>query len=93
MRQQFVLTASLACTFGILYMQFTSFPIVFQGARHWSPGVSSLAFLGTSLGCNLALIYMVFWGNPAYSRKLQAAGYLSPEARLPAAVVGALFLP
>ncbi|KAL1406721.1 hypothetical protein Q8F55_006125 [Vanrija albida] len=89
----FVLSIYLACIFSILYLQFTSFPIVFQGERHWSPGISSLAFLGTSIGCNIALLYMVFWGNPAYAKSLKQKGYLPPEARLPSAVIGALIIP
>ncbi|TXT03810.1 hypothetical protein VHUM_04374 [Vanrija humicola] len=89
----FVLSLYLACIFSILYLQFTSFPIVFQGERHWSPGISSLSFLGTSIGCNVALLYMVFWGNPAYAKSLKQRGYLPPEARLPSAISGALLIP
>jgi hypothetical protein len=74
-------------------MQFTSFPLVFQGERGWSPGIAALAFLGTSVGCNLALIYMIFFGNPVYVRQLKKDGYMSPESRLPSACVGAVLMP
>jgi len=74
-------------------MQFTSFPLVFQGVRHWSPGISALAFLGTSVGCNLALAYMIWFGNPVYARQLKKDGYMAPETRLPSACVGAILMP
>lgn len=74
-------------------MQFTSFPLVFQGARGWSAGIAALAFLGTSVGCNLALAYMIWWGNPKYVRQLQKDGYMPPESRLPSACFGAVLMP
>lgn len=83
----------MSCVFGILYMQFTSFPIVFAGLRGWSPGISALAFLGICVGCNLALVYIVVWGNPSYARAMKERGTLPPEARLPGALIGAVLLP
>jgi len=79
--------------FAILYMQFTSFPIVFQQYRGWSPGEGSLAFIGIAVGSNSALAWIIFFGNPAYSRKLSREGHLPPEERLNSAIVGAIILP
>ncbi|GMK59011.1 hypothetical protein CspeluHIS016_0700260 [Cutaneotrichosporon spelunceum] len=89
----FVLSIYMAVIFGLLYMQFTSFPLVFQGARGWSPGIAALAFIGIAVGSNTALAYMIFFGNPKYARDLKARGALPPEARLPTGVVGAALLP
>ncbi|BEJ15514.1 hypothetical protein CspHIS471_0501190 [Cutaneotrichosporon sp. HIS471] len=89
----FILSLYVATIFGLLYMQFTSFPIVFQQQRGWGPGLGSLAFLGICVGCNLALVYIVIWGNPSYARALKERGALPPEARLPSAMVGAIILP
>jgi hypothetical protein len=83
----------MATIFGLLYMQFTSFPIVFQQLRGWGPGIGALAFLGICVGCNLALVYIVVWGNPSYARAMKERGALPPEARLPSAMVGAIILP
>lgn len=74
-------------------MQFTSFPLVFKGARGWTSGESALAFIPMSIGCNLALLYMVFWGNPKYAKGLQELGYQPPEARLPSGFTGSVMLP
>lgn len=77
----------------IIQMQFTAFPLVFQGYRHWSPGVSALAFIGVTIGAFMALAYIILKVNPDYSKQSKAKGYLPPEARLPSAIVGAFLLP
>lgn len=89
----FVFSIYMAVIFGLLYMQFTSFPLVFQGARGWSPGIAALAFIGIAVGSNTALGYMIFAGNPKYARKLNEEGALPPEARLPTGLIGAILLP
>lgn len=83
----------MAVIFAILYMQFTAFPYVFQGYRHWSPGVSALAFVGVTVGAFMSLAYIIFFENPRYARQLAAKGYLPPEARLPSTILGACLLP
>ncbi|KLT44968.1 MFS general substrate transporter [Cutaneotrichosporon oleaginosum] len=90
-----VLFASLymAVIFAILYMQFTAFPIVFQGYRNWSPGIAALAFVGVTVGAFCALAYIIFYENPRYARGLASMGYLPPEARLPSTILGASLLP
>lgn len=89
----FILSLYMSVVFGILYMTFTSFPIVFQGYRHWGIGLGGLAFMGIMVGCNVGLAYMVFWGNKKYVRKYNEKGFLPPEARLPSAIAGALLMP
>lgn len=74
-------------------MQFTAFPLVFSGYRHWSAGVSALAFIGVTIGAFLALAYIMAYDNPRYARNLAAKGYLPPEARLPGTILGAVTLP
>lgn len=83
----------MSCVFGILYMQFTSFPIVYQQVRGWSPGIAALAFIGLSVGCNLALVYIVLVVNKKYSKNFKEKGHLPPEARLPPAVIGGVLVP
>ena len=74
-------------------MQFTSFPIVFQQYRGWSPSISGLAFIGLSVGSVLGLVLLGI-DNARYAKKLKAAGgYLAPEERLVGVVIGACLLP
>ncbi|KAJ5585125.1 uncharacterized protein N7459_004925 [Penicillium hispanicum] len=40
----------VAIVYGILYLCFVAYPIVFQDIRGWSLGVSGLAFLGIGIG-------------------------------------------
>lgn len=89
----FVISLYMAIIYAILYMQFTAFPLVFQGYRHWSGGISALAFIGVSIGAFLALAWIIGWVNPAYAKRHAKEGYLPPEARLPSAIVGAICLP
>lgn len=79
--------------YAILYMQFTSFPLVFQMYRHWSPGISALAFIGITLGSLLALAFIIFVENPRYARLHEQKGYLAPEVRLLGPMVGSVCLP
>lgn len=39
-----------ACVYGMLYCFFGAFPLVFEYARGWSPGISGLAFIPVGLG-------------------------------------------
>lgn len=74
-------------------MQFTSFPLVFQGQRGWSSGVPGLAFVGITIGAFVSLGYIVFIENPTYVHRHKAAGgYLPQEARLPLVMIGAFLL-
>lgn len=74
-------------------MQFTSFPIVFQQHRGWSPSISGLAFIPLSVGSVLGLVLLGI-DNARYGKRLEAAGgYLAPEERLVGVMAGACLLP
>lgn len=45
----------IAIVYGILYLCFVAYPIVFQGIRGWELGVSGLAFLGIGLGVLISI--------------------------------------
>ena len=87
----------MAIVYGTLYMMFAAFPIVYQQKRGWSEGVGGLAFLGVAVGMMAAVIY-TFPDNNRYKRaeaEAKAKGEIgaAPEARLPPALVGSIFLP
>ncbi|GFR46863.1 hypothetical protein Agub_g8504 [Astrephomene gubernaculifera] len=83
-----ILSIYMAIIYGVLYMFFAAFPIVFHYARGWSPGISGLAFIGIAVGIILALVYILL-DNARYVRAAHAAGGHAPaEARLPPAIVG-----
>ncbi|KAK8046462.1 hypothetical protein PG996_014526 [Apiospora saccharicola] len=94
-REPIVLLTALymAIVYGTLYMMFAAFPIVFRQQRHWSAGISGLAFLGVLVGMMAAVTYSMF-DNKRYARVSEAhGGNAPPEARLPPAIVGSVLLP
>lgn len=54
-----ILTIYTAVIYGILYLNFAAYPIVFQQIRGWNTGVGGLAFLGILVGTVLSIIISV----------------------------------
>ena len=74
-------------------MMFGAFPIVFQQARGWSPGIGGLAFLGIAVGMLIGVAYSI-WDNKRYLKiEHDHDGEAPPEARLPPGMVGSAALP
>ncbi|ORY25525.1 major facilitator superfamily domain-containing protein [Naematelia encephala] len=88
-----LLSTYLAIVYATLYMLFGSFPIIFEQSRGWSPGISGLAFLGVLTGFLLALAYTLLIENRRYANKLATEGWLPPEERLHAGIIGGILLP
>jgi hypothetical protein len=89
-----LLSVYMAIIYGILYMLFGAFPIVYEEGRGWSTGIGGLAFVGIAVGFIIAVIYCV-WDNRRYTKLVDASAGrpVPPEARLPPAIVGAFALP
>ncbi|CAF1642324.1 unnamed protein product [Adineta ricciae] len=77
----FLLSLYMAIIYGVLYMLFGAFPIVYEEGRGWSTGIGGLAFLGIAVGFVIAVLINTL-GDP-----------VPPELRLPPAIVGAFALP
>ncbi len=90
----FLLSLYMAIVYGVLYMLFGAFPIVYQEQRGWSAGVGGLAFIGVAVGFVFGVFYSV-WDNRRFSKVVdeRAGQPVPPEARLPPAIVGAFALP
>jgi hypothetical protein len=84
-----------AIIYGILYMLFGAFPIVYRQGRGWNEGISGLPFVAVAIGVLLAITYVIVVDNKQYMKKVQASGkgYTTPEARLPMCLVGGIALP
>jgi MFS family permease len=82
-----------ALIYGILYLIFAAFPIIFVQERQWSQGVSGLAYIGIMVGQILGVpFYVVLEGK--YRKKIARPGVVStPEMRLEPALWGAVMLP
>lgn len=88
-----LMTAYLSFLYGIVYLLFEAYPITFQEARGWSPGIGALPFIpfivGTLLGCGL----IAFSTATNFKKSLEKHGKVLPEQRLPPMIVGAIVLP
>ncbi|GAA6059322.1 hypothetical protein JCM10212_005902 [Sporobolomyces blumeae] len=94
-KELIVLLMSLYAAFiyGVLYLMFGAFPIVFNVDRGWSSGIAALPFISVGLGMVSAVVLNVF-ENKRYVRNLVAAGgSLPPEARLPLCMFAGTVLP
>ncbi|OJJ78987.1 MFS transporter [Aspergillus glaucus CBS 516.65] len=80
--------------YGMLYIWFEAFPIVFQEMHGFNPGEGGLAFFGilVSVSC-VAIPPYFFWKYFYQSKKLDTEGNLRPEEQLPPACIGCLSIP
>lgn len=80
----------LSLAYGIFYMYFEAYPIIFQGIYGQSSGVSGLMFLPIIAGAILAIIVFLWWDT--FLRKAQAADKpwtrKEESRRLPLALMG-----
>jgi DHA1 family multidrug resistance protein-like MFS transporter len=89
----FLLNLYIALVYGILYIWFESFPLVFVDIYGFNLGEEGLAFLGILIGA-LVTIPPFFWYLHKYIEpKFNENGEIKPESRLSAACVGAFFIP
>ncbi|EXJ92341.1 hypothetical protein A1O3_00891 [Capronia epimyces CBS 606.96] len=89
----FLLNMYIALIYGLLYIWFESFPIVFSGIYHFSLGLEGTAFLGIFVGVLITLPPFVWYQMKYIEPKFNDKGELQPEWRLPPAFVGAFAIP
>lgn len=88
----FLLSFWMAFVFGILYLDFTAYPIVFEQMRGWSAGISGLSFLGIGIGMGTATAFSPLLDN-LHARFVDKLGGPKPEARLPHLIFLAWLVP
>ncbi|KAL8865616.1 MAG: hypothetical protein Q9174_006793, partial [Haloplaca sp. 1 TL-2023] len=89
----FLLNLYIALIYGLLYIWFESFPVVFTGIYGFSLGTTGLAFVGILIGAFVVVppffYYLYRYVEPLFNDN----GELKPELRLPPAMVGGFFIP
>ncbi|PSN64095.1 MFS general substrate transporter [Corynespora cassiicola Philippines] len=88
----FVLGLYSAFVWGLLYLDFTAYPFVYQQSRGWTEGMAGLSFLGIGLGMIMATASSP-WINDVHSAFVEKLGGPKPEARLPHLIIIAWFIP
>ncbi|SMR41517.1 unnamed protein product [Zymoseptoria tritici ST99CH_1E4] len=84
----------IALVYGVLYLCFVAYPIVFSQLRHWSPGISGLAFSGIGLGSMLTIL-----SEPLLRRMINAHAHDPltnrpyPEAMVSVVCIAAILIP
>lgn len=89
-----LLNLYISLIYGILYIWFEAFPIVFEELRGFNPGENGLAFMGCLIGCCcFAVPGYFYWKYKWQSKHADSEGNLPPEEQLPPACFGAICLP
>ena len=84
----------VAIVYGILYLCFVAYPIVFSEIRGWSIGISGLAFVGIgvgsfiTIGCEPLIRYMI-----NSHKKDPFTGRVPPEAQVSIISIAAIAIP
>ncbi|WWC69887.1 uncharacterized protein I206_103830 [Kwoniella pini CBS 10737] len=81
-----------AIIYGILYLFFACFPLIYQETRGWTVGQGGLAFLGMGFGLILGNILNPL-GNYWYRKASIPGKTTPPESRLPLACISAILFP
>ncbi|OLN91709.1 Caffeine resistance protein 5 [Colletotrichum chlorophyti] len=89
----FLLNLYIALVYGLLYIWFESFPLVFGEVYHFNIGLQGLTFLGILMGSLVALMPYFWYMHNYVEPQFDGNGDIQPEKRLPPAFVGAFCIP
>ncbi|PYI31217.1 multidrug resistance protein-like protein [Aspergillus indologenus CBS 114.80] len=89
----FLLNLYIALIYGLLYVWFESFSIVFEEIYGFNLGQEGLAFIGILVGVLLVLPPYYWWMHRYLEPQFDENGNIAPEARLPPAIVGGCCIP
>lgn len=76
-----------------MYLSFYAVPYIFRHDRHWSATDATLPFLSMLIGIILTCVFVVWYTNGYYTRRLKAGGSVLPEDRLPPIMLGSILMP
>jgi multidrug resistance protein len=88
----FLLSLYMALVYGILYLDFTAYPVVYRETRGWSASMAGLSFLGICVGMAIATLISPYV-NRIHGIYVRRLGGPQPEARLPHLIVISWLIP
>ncbi|KAH0427132.1 hypothetical protein CcaCcLH18_09879 [Colletotrichum camelliae] len=89
----FLLNLYTALIYGLLYIWFESFAVVFRGIYGFNTGLIGLSFLGIFVGA-VIIVPPFFWYLHKYLEpEFDENGFIQPEKRLPPAFLGGVAIP
>ncbi|KAJ9611095.1 hypothetical protein H2200_004278 [Cladophialophora chaetospira] len=83
----------ISITYGILYLCFVAYPIIFTEKRGWSTGISGLSFLGIGIGTMICICCANPIRKMINSHKRDAEGNVPPEAMMSIVCISAFLVP
>ncbi|KAF7302366.1 Benomyl methotrexate resistance protein [Mycena chlorophos] len=87
----------LGFVYGLFYLWFEAFPLVFTDIYHFNLGVSALPFLGFivsgSLTYTVYCLYQKYHIEPRFDRATAAGTEVAPEIRLEIGLMASIFIP
>ncbi|KAI2469086.1 MFS general substrate transporter [Annulohypoxylon bovei var. microspora] len=84
----------ISLIYGILYLCFVAYPIVFAEHRGWDAGISGLAFVGIGVGSMIAILGEPIWRKIINSHpKDPSTGRVPPEATARVMIIGSILVP
>lgn len=82
-----------ALLYGVLYIWFECFPLVFIGIYHFSLGKLGLAYLGLLVGIFISVGPFAWYHKKYTCPRFNDDGEIKPEWRLPPAMLGSFAIP
>lgn len=79
--------------YGILYLCFVAYPIVFTELRGWSIGITGLSFSGIGIGCMITICSAGLIRKMISAHKKDENGETPPEAMMSVVCIGAICIP
>ncbi|KAI3318109.1 major facilitator superfamily transporter [Xylariaceae sp. AK1471] len=84
----------ISIVYGILYLCFVAYPIVFTQHRGWGPGLTGLSFVGIGIGTTIGILGEPIWRRVINSHpKDPKTGRVPPEATARILIVGSILTP
>ncbi|KIX06798.1 uncharacterized protein Z518_04774 [Rhinocladiella mackenziei CBS 650.93] len=83
----------ISLIYGILYLCFVAYPIVFTEMRGWSIGVSGLSFLGIGIGTMIIICSASPVRKLINSHEVDKDGNVPPEAMMSIVCIAAILIP
>jgi len=90
----FLLSTHMAFVYGVLYLIFTTIPVVFTETYGFSGGTAGLAYLGLGIGMCLGLLVFGFSSDKLMQRlSAENGGVMKPEYRFPPMIPASVLIP
>jgi DHA1 family multidrug resistance protein-like MFS transporter len=88
----FLIAIFYSVVYTLLYMLFNIYPIVFQQQRGWNVSIGELPLIGVVVGACFGgiILYLL---SLKHKNKIESGHRMTPEDRLPAAIVGGVLFP